>query len=85
MPALDRPAPAPPPSPGDRAPAPKTRSQEVTDIRHDKSQRRVELSATVSEAVADAFGNAKALLTEGSDVVARDIAGPDSFLATTRA
>ena len=35
----------------------------------------MELTATVSEAVADAFENAKALLAEGSDVVVRDIAG----------
>jgi hypothetical protein len=33
------------------------------------------LSATVSEAVADVFENAKALQMEGSSVVARDIAG----------
>jgi hypothetical protein len=31
------------------------------EIAYDKAQRRVELSATVSEAVADAFENAKAL------------------------
>jgi hypothetical protein len=43
----------------------------------------VELTATVSEAVADAFENAETLLAEGSDVVVRDIAGPDSSLATT--
>jgi hypothetical protein len=45
------------------------------EIAYDKTQRRVELSATVSEAVADAFENAEALLAEGSDVVVRDIAG----------
>jgi hypothetical protein len=45
------------------------------EIAYDKAQRRVELSATVSEAVADAFENAEALLAEGSDVVVRDIAG----------
>jgi hypothetical protein len=44
-------------------------------IAHDKVERRVELSATVSEAVADAFENAKALQMEGSSVVLRDIAG----------
>jgi hypothetical protein len=44
-------------------------------IAYDKVERRVELSATVSEAVADAFENAKALQTEGSSVVVRDIAG----------
>jgi hypothetical protein len=44
-------------------------------IAHDKVNRRVELLATVSEAIADAFEDAKALQTEGSSVVARDIAG----------
>ena len=38
-------------------------------IAYDKVERRVELSATVSEAVADAFENAKALQAEGSSVV----------------
>lgn len=36
---------------------------------------RVELAATVSESVADAFENTKALRREGSVVVPRDIAG----------
>lgn len=44
-------------------------------IAYDKAQRRVELTATVSEAVADAFENAKALQAEGSSVVVTDIAG----------
>ena len=44
-------------------------------IAYDKVERRVELSATVSEAVAEAFENAKALQTEGSSVVGTDIAG----------
>jgi len=44
-------------------------------IAYDKAERRVELSATVSEAVADAFENAEVLQVEGSGVVARDIAG----------
>jgi hypothetical protein len=35
----------------------------------------VELSATVSEAVAEAFENAKALLAEGSSLVVTNIAG----------
>jgi hypothetical protein len=52
-------------------------------IAYDKVERRVELSATVSEAVADAFENAKALQGEGSAVSVTDIAGADSFLATT--
>ena len=38
-------------------------------IAYDKAERRVELTATVSEAVADAFENAKALQAEGSSVV----------------
>ena len=38
-------------------------------------EHRVELTATVSEAVADAFENAKALQGEGSGVVVTDIAG----------
>jgi hypothetical protein len=44
-------------------------------IAYDKAERRVELTATVSEAVADAFENAKALQAEGSGVVVTDIAG----------
>jgi hypothetical protein len=44
-------------------------------IGYDKAERRAELTATVSEAVADAFENAKALQMEGSSVVARNIAG----------
>ncbi len=44
-------------------------------IAYDKVGGRVELSATVSEAVADAFENTKALRKEGSVVVVRDIAG----------
>lgn len=44
-------------------------------IAYDKAARRVEISATVSEAVADAFENAKALRLEGSQVVVEDIAG----------
>jgi len=44
-------------------------------IAYDKAERRVELSATVSEAVADAFENAKALETTARGVVVRDIAG----------
>jgi hypothetical protein len=44
-------------------------------IAYDRAERRVELTATVSEAVADAFEDAEALLAEGSSVVVRDIAG----------
>jgi hypothetical protein len=52
-------------------------------ILYDKAERRIEISATVSEAIAKAFDNKKPLPKEGSLVVLRDIAGPDSFLATT--
>jgi hypothetical protein len=44
-------------------------------ITYDKAERRVEISVTVSEEIVDAFENAKALQMEGSQVVARDIAG----------
>jgi hypothetical protein len=44
-------------------------------IAYDKAERRVEVSATVSEAVAEGFENAKALLAEGSSVVVTEIAG----------
>ena len=42
---------------------------------HDKAERRIEISATVSEAVAIGFENKKALPKEGFLVVLRDIAG----------
>ena len=44
-------------------------------ITYDKVEGRVEMSATVSGAMAEAFENVKALQMEGSLVVARDIAG----------
>jgi hypothetical protein len=44
-------------------------------IAYDKAEERVELSATVSETVAEAFQNAEALLAEGSSVVVTNIAG----------
>jgi hypothetical protein len=44
-------------------------------IAYDKAERRVELTATVSESVADAFENAKTLQAEGFGVVVTDIAG----------
>jgi hypothetical protein len=58
-------------------PAVKRQVFESFDLRiaYDKAQHRVELTATVSEAVADAFENAKALQLEGSGVVVTDIAG----------
>jgi hypothetical protein len=45
------------------------------EILYDKAGRTIEISATVSEAVADAFEKQKALPEEGSLVVVRDIAG----------
>ena len=44
-------------------------------IAYDKAEHRVGLTATVSEAVADAFENAKALQAEGSSVVVKEVAG----------
>jgi len=45
------------------------------EVRYDKVERRIELSATVAEAVAKAFENAKDLPEEVSSVTTRDIAG----------
>ena len=44
-------------------------------IEFDKAQRRIEISATIAEAVADAFENTKALQTEGFQVTVNEIAG----------
>ena len=44
-------------------------------IEYDKAERRIEISATVTEAVADAFENTKALQSEGFQVTVSDIAG----------
>jgi hypothetical protein len=44
-------------------------------IIYDKAERRIEISATVSEAVANAFEKKEVLPKEGSLVVLRDIAG----------
>ena len=43
--------------------------------RYDKVERRIEISATITEAIADAFENAKDLPQEVSSVAQRDIAG----------
>ena len=45
------------------------------EILYDKAGRKVEISATVSEAVASAFEKQKALPKEGSLVVLREVAG----------
>jgi ketosteroid isomerase-like protein len=47
----------------------------LRQFNHDKSERRIELSATVSDAVADCLENEKAPLSEGLSVTVRDIAG----------
>ena len=47
-------------------------------ILYDKAERRIEISATVSETVAAAFEKKEALPKEGSLVVLRDIAGARS-------
>jgi len=45
------------------------------EVRYDKLGQRIEVSATVGEAVAQAFENAKDLPQEVSRVTLRDIAG----------
>jgi hypothetical protein len=45
------------------------------EILYDKAERKIEISATVSEAVAGAFEKQKALPKEGSLVVLREVAG----------
>ena len=52
-------------------------------IAYDKAEGRVELAATVPEAVVDAFENAKTLQAEGSSVVVSDIAGAGFEPATS--
>ncbi len=44
-------------------------------ITYDKPGRRIEISATITEAIADALHNAKDLPQEVSSVAQRDIAG----------
>ena len=44
-------------------------------IEFDKARRRIEISATIAEGVADAFENTKALQTEGFQVTVNEIAG----------
>jgi len=53
-------------------------------IGFDKAERRIEVSATVSEAVAQAFENTRALREGGLSVTVSDIAGPDMSLPVTR-
>jgi len=67
------------------SPAIKRQVFESFDLRiaYDKAQHRVELTATVSEGVADAFENAKALQVEDSGVVVTVIAGAGFEPATS--
>lgn len=44
-------------------------------IADDKAEGRVEITATISEAVAEALENAEALLAEGSSLVVTNTAG----------
>jgi hypothetical protein len=52
-------------------------------IAYDKAEGRVEITATISEAVAEALENARALLAEGSSVVVTNIAGAGFEPATS--
>ncbi len=64
-------------SPHDATPEIKRQTFQAFDLRieFDKAQRRIEISATITEAVAQAFENTKALQTEGLQVTTTDIAG----------
>jgi hypothetical protein len=44
-------------------------------ISYDKINRRIEISATITEAIADALENAQVLPQEASNVAQRDMAG----------
>jgi site-specific DNA recombinase len=61
----------------DATPEIKRQTFQAFDLRieFDKAQRRIEISATITEAVAQAFENTKALQTEGLQVTTTDIAG----------
>jgi hypothetical protein len=61
----------------DAPPAIKRQTFEAFEVRitFDKAARRIEISATIAEAVAQAFENTKALETEGLQVTTTDIAG----------
>jgi DNA invertase Pin-like site-specific DNA recombinase len=61
----------------DAAPEIKRQTFQAFDLRieFDKAQRRIQISATVTEAVAQAFENTKALQSEGFQVTVNGIAG----------
>ena len=52
-------------------------------VAYDKAEQRIEISATVSEAVAEAFDDEKASLSGGLSVTVRDIAGAGFGPATS--
>jgi hypothetical protein len=52
------------------------------EVLYDKADRKIVISATISEAVASAFEKQKALPEEGSLVVVNDIAGAGFETAT---
>lgn len=54
------------------------------EIRFDKVKRRIEISATVSEAVAQAFESAKGLQLEAPSVTTTNIAGAPICLSERR-
>ena len=54
-------------------------------ILYDKAERRIKISATVSETVASAFRNTKALPKEGSRVLLKEVAGARSVSRYDRA
>jgi hypothetical protein len=58
-----------------REASPEVKRQFGLRVEFDKAQRRIAISATVTEAVGGAFENTKALQAEGFQVTARDIAG----------
>lgn len=61
----------------DAPPEVKRQTFDAFDLRidFDKATGRIEISATVSQALADAFENTKALQSEGFQVTVGDIAG----------
>ena len=69
----------------DAPPALKRQVFEAFELRidYDKAERQIEISATVSEAVAEALETEKTLLSEGLPVTVRDIAGAGFEPATS--
>jgi hypothetical protein len=55
----------------------------IDRIQFDKREGRVEISATIADALAEALENSEELFAEGMTVTLTDIAGPASFLKGT--